>query len=75
VGRHFNGAYSVRSGYHGAHKRQPDCPALDAWACSQGHINPTTQLIDERNVGGFAHSKQVRECQRCGEARDKKRVN
>lgn len=66
MARHFNGAYSVRAGYHGPRKRQSSA----FWTCSQGHINPKARIIDERDKGGFAFSEQVRECERCGEKRN-----
>jgi len=68
MARHFNGAYSVRAGYHGVRKSRPSA----YWSCSQGHINEKQRLIDERGKGGFVHAEQVRECSQCGEPRPSK---
>lgn len=64
---HFNGAYSVRSGYHGPRKHSE--PVAGFWTCDNGHVNPDTELIDERDKGGFTRKRVVNNCQRCGVSR------
>lgn len=62
MARHFNGSYSVRAGYHGVRKNQP---GVSGWFCSQGHWNPSTELVDERASGGFVYQKKVTVCKQC----------
>lgn len=62
--RHFNGAYSVRAGYHGPRKSGGNV-AIDLWHCENGHCNPATDLIDERARGGFVHRQRVTKCKVC----------
>lgn len=63
--RHFNGAYSVRAGYHGARNKSGVTVGIDLWYCEKGHCNPSTELIDERATGGFVHRQRVTKCKVC----------
>jgi hypothetical protein len=66
--RHFNGAYSVRAGYHGVRKTTRNV-GLDFWVCENGHTNPDSVLVDDRDSGGFTHRERLTECQQCGAGR------